>query len=87
MHIAPTSYTYNHENIYSRDPEIIEFWGSGRPPGLQKPFQKAGRVAALSPSQLKGGAGRMEPRLFVRFDPSRAPEPCPIETHPYLDSY
>ena len=29
--LTPTSYSYNHENFFSRDTAIIDFWGIGRP--------------------------------------------------------
>ncbi len=31
--ITPTSYLYNDENLFSLDPEIIDFWGLDGPGG------------------------------------------------------
>ncbi len=37
LNLSPTSYSYNHEKIYSRDPEIIDF-GVWTAPGAAPPF-------------------------------------------------
>ncbi len=31
LRLTPTSYQYNHENLFLRDPEIIKFWGLDGP--------------------------------------------------------
>ncbi len=53
--VTPTSYTYNDENTFLRDLEIIDFWGSGRP---QEPLQKAGREAPRRLEWVLGPLGQ-----------------------------
>ncbi len=65
--LTPTSYQYNHENLFSRDPEIIEFWdpeiiefwgldGSGAP----ETIPKGGALSAPPFGRVCGAPGALQ---------------------------
>ncbi len=60
--LTPTLYQYNHENLFFRDTEIIDFWGLDGPGGARNHSRRRGASHPTFWSGLWGPRGRPDPQ-------------------------
>ncbi len=61
--VTPTSYQHNHENLFFRDPEIIDFGGLDGPGGPRKHSKRRGASRPAFWSCFWGPRGCPDPKI------------------------